>query len=289
MEEETCKICSLCGSKKVKQIDTVANIAKCLDCSYIFVNPRPTKLAIKKYYSQSANFSGWLSLEADFDRLSQRRLDLVRSYKQEGTLLDVGAGVGQFLNFARKYFQIKGTEVAINAIKIAHDKYGIDLSEGEVETMDFGQEKFDVITVFHVLEHVHDPGLLLSKCKSLLKKDGVIIIAVPNDVHKFLKLPLKKLLRFLKIGRFKHYGPFGMEKLDLKRSSGEIHLSQFTNKALSKYFVANNYRIISNSLDPYYVPDNAKNHLKFSVFNLIKRILGVNWYDTMLFVVADKK
>lgn len=287
MTEKKVEKCSLCGGNNIKTIDAQINMAKCFDCGYIFVNPRPSKKAIKNYYSQSANFDGWLALEKDFDSLSQRRLQIVRSFKQGGDLLDVGAGVAQFLHFAQDYFTVFGTEVASNAIKIAREKYGISLWEGEIEFMDMGGKKFDVITLFHVLEHVHDPGLLLERCRKLLKSDGVIIIAVPNDIHKFLKLPLKKLLRFLKIGRFRHYGPFGMEKIDLTRESGEIHLSQFTESSLLKYFRANGCKILLNSLDPYYVPDSSRNRIKFKVFSLAKKIFRKNWYDTMLFVISN--
>jgi len=288
MKKITLNTCCLCGSDRIKKIDSIVNFDKCCDCGYIFVNPRPSKQDIAHYYSKCENFDNWLIQENDFDRLSQRRLKIVRRFKHGGSLLDVGAGVGQFLNSAKKYFKISGTEVSKNAIKIAKDKYSINLLKGEVEKWDTQNKKYDVITIFHVLEHVHDPGLLIDKCRSMLKKNGVIIIAVPNDVNKFFKLPVKRILRILKIGRFKNYGPFGMEKINLDKKSGEIHLSQFTDKVLVRYFRDNRFKILLNSVDPYYVPDSFKNRLKFLFFKLIKNIFCVNWYDTIMFVVKNR-
>lgn len=282
------KTCFLCGDKKIICFDKEINLSICRNCGYIFVDPMPTKSEIKEYYSNNDNYDWWLKREKGFDQLSERRLGIILDYKNHGDLLDVGAGIGQFLNFAKKSFQVVGTEVATSAIKIAKDKYEVKLLEGEVEEMPFSSQKFDVITIFHVLEHVHNPGLLLSKCKSLLKKDGIIVIAVPNDIDKFLKRRLKQVLKMLKIGRFQRYGTSGLEGLDIKKQVGEVHLSQFRQKSLRKYFSDHSYEILAESLDPYFVGISLKDRLKYSFFSGVKKVTGLNLYDTMLYVVRDK-
>ena len=279
--------CSLCESKHITIIDPEINMSKCLDCGHYFINPRPTIERIKKYYTETENFDYWQSLEQDFDALSKRRVRVVKKYRQKGSLLDVGAGIGQFLFFAKNSFQTSGTEVSKIAIKTAKGKYKVNLLEGDLEEINFHKKKYDIITMFHVLEHVHNPGKQLKICRDLLNKDGIIVIAVPNDVKAFLKLPLKRLLRYLKIGRFKNYGRFGMEKIDLEKSFGEIHLSQFTTHALTRFFKKNGFKVLSSSLDPYYVPDNSKNRAKYAFFKFIRTITGRNFYDTIL-IVAEK-
>lgn len=189
------------------------------------------------------------------------------------------------MSYAKKYYKISGTEVSKIAIKIADEKYNIKLIQGE-ENLDL-KEKFNVITIFHVLEHVHDPGGLIKRCYTLLEKEGVIIVAVPNDINKFLKLPLKRLLRFLRIGRFKYYGKFGMEKVDYKNNFGEIHLSQFTEPVLRKAFLDRGFRILNSSLDPYYVPNSLKARVTFKIFSVVKALTGKNFYDTIL-LIAQK-
>jgi SAM-dependent methyltransferase len=284
---EKVKKCSLCESKRIACVDSKIDMCKCLNCGYFFTSPRPNRKSIKKYYSKCDNYDYWISLEKDFDILSLRRLQILRRYIKSGDILDIGAGIGQFLYFAKKYFNIFGTEVATSAIIIAKNKYGVKLAEGDMEDLKFNH-RFDAITIFHVLEHVHEPGELISKCYSLLKKDGIVVIAVPNDINKFINLRTKRLLRFLKIGRFKDYGEFGMAKTNYKENFGEIHLSQFTPIVLEKAFRDRNFKILTNTLDPYYVPTNFRNNLKYWIFLGIKKITGLNFYDTIL-LVAKKK
>lgn len=278
--------CSLCGSLKIAEFDKEIDLKICQECGYIFVDPKPSKEEIKKYYSGNDNYDWWQEREKGFDVLSKRRLDIVMKYKSGGKLLDVGAGIGQFLSFAKKHFDLTGTEVSTHAIKIAKDKYSIGLLEGEVEEMDLGFGNYDAITLFHVLEHVHDPGLLLRKCQSLLADKGILIIAVPNDINKFAKRRIKQLLKRLRIGRFQHYGDSGLTKIDLKKQIGEVHLSQFTQHSLRYYFHNNNLKILADSLDPYYIGNSARDRIKYAVFYAINKIVGKNYYDTMLFVIS---
>lgn len=284
---EKINFCSLCESKKIKTIDPKINMCKCLECGHFFINPRPSIDRIKKYYSESDNFEFWQSLEEGFDALSKRRVELIKRFRTKGDILDVGAGIGQLLFFAKNTFKIHGTEVSKIAIKIAKDKYKMKLTEGDLEEINFKNQKYDIITMFHVLEHVHNPGKQIKICKNLLNKKGILAVAVPNDVHGFLKLPLKRLFRFLKLGQYKHYGKFGMAKIEIDQSMGEIHLSQFTAPVLVKFFEENGVRILFNSLDPYYVPDNFKNRAKYNFFKFLKSITNKNYYDTIL-IVAEK-
>jgi 2-polyprenyl-3-methyl-5-hydroxy-6-metoxy-1,4-benzoquinol methylase len=95
----------------------------------------------------------------------------------EGKLLDIGAGTGDFLVTAKKKgWQVSGVEVSKNARKRAAQKK-VSL-EDSVDT--FKGEKFDVITMWHVLEHISNYQEVLSKCHELLVEEGVLIVAVPN-------------------------------------------------------------------------------------------------------------
>lgn len=97
-----------------------------------------------------------------------------------GRLLDLGCGNGAFLLRARSAgWQTLGVDFDAQAIKAA-EKLGLDVRLGGVEVLDPAVEQFDVITMSHVIEHVHDPVGVLTTCASLLRPGGVLWLDTPN-------------------------------------------------------------------------------------------------------------
>lgn len=108
----------------------------------------------------------------------KRKLKLINSFSQTSkTILDVGAGTGEFLKVCQdNSWEVFGTEPDLDARKIAKNK-GINLQENLSK---INSQKFDIITLWHVLEHVENLQEYIKSLKELLKVDGKIIIAVPN-------------------------------------------------------------------------------------------------------------
>ena len=95
-------------------------------------------------------------------------------------LLDVGCGNGEFLELARlSGWGVVGVDFDPNAVKVARSR-GLDVRQGSVEVIDPAKERFDGITLSHVIEHVHDPLAVLRQCHALLKLGGWIWIETPN-------------------------------------------------------------------------------------------------------------
>ena len=261
---ETLTACNLCGSSNIEVVNEKSNICRCRNCDYIFDSPRPTLAEITQYYSRIDKYDSWLAREKARDALWQRRLRLVRKRTcKKGKLLDVGTGIGQFLHFAKSYFEVSGTEVSQTAIRIAREKYGLNVSQGGLEDIDFKGQKFDVITLFHVLEHVPNVLLTIKKCRALLNTPGFLIIAVPNDVvHGAAKLP----------------------KISLENPDGEVHLSHFRDHVLERFLEKQGFEVVQATLDPYFAVEGReklKNLLRFYCHLLIKKCTGVNHYDCL--------
>ena len=285
MKLEKLKICNLCESNKINFIDRNNNICQCKNCGYVFDNPRPTWDEIISYYSQSDKYDSYFKMEKERDLLWKRRLKLIKKYKRSGNLLDVGTGPAQFLFFAQNYFKVKGTEISESAISIAKQKYNIDVIQGEIESIAFNS-KFDVITLIHVLEHVPSPSLTIKRCKELLNNEGILFIAVPNDLVG-IKSILKRLLSFFKIGKFKNYGMLGLPKLALDKSQNEIHLSHFKASVLEKFLKRNGFKIIDNTLDPDYTAKGIKKVLNVFLYFYclaLMKIFKINLYDKIWIV-----
>lgn len=103
-------------------------------------------------------------------------------YKHDGKLLDVGCGEGIYLDLMQKLgWNVTGVEVDPSAVERARLR-GLLVHHGTLEDQAFTEDEFDVITLNHVLEHVHHPLRLLQECFRVLKPGGIIRIFVPNPV-----------------------------------------------------------------------------------------------------------
>jgi hypothetical protein len=100
---EVLHACPLCEADSLGVLDS--NLCECKRCGYVFNNPRPTLAALISFYSQPTKYDQWLAEEPARDALWTRRLKLLRRIAKPGSLLDVGAGIGQFLSIALSLFQ----------------------------------------------------------------------------------------------------------------------------------------------------------------------------------------
>ncbi|WP_143959275.1 class I SAM-dependent methyltransferase [Litoribacter populi] len=163
-------------------------ICKCKKCELLFTNPRPDIQNIQKYYESE----DYISHKDSATNITNLLYKLVRTYtlkqkvswinqyaSKKGRLLDFGCGTGYFLAQAKDNgWETVGLEPNSSAAKIAKSKNGLNVYS-DPEDLD-AEKKFDFITLFHVLEHVHDLHGTLDKLLGKLKKRGVLMLAVPN-------------------------------------------------------------------------------------------------------------
>lgn len=146
----------------------------------------PIPVDLENYYQSENYISHTDSKKSLLDKAYQavknitlkRKLSLINSFKTANkTILDIGAGTGDFLAVCKKDNWITtGVETNINAINKAAEK-GIFLNE---DLYKIEQKEFDVITLWHVLEHVEKFSNYISTIKKLLSKKGRLVIAIPN-------------------------------------------------------------------------------------------------------------
>lgn len=279
---ETVDSCILCGYQGIKVIDRKASVCKCRNCGHVFNNPRPSRKEIERYYSQASRYDHWLPEEKSRERMWGKRLKMLKKERQSGSLLDVGAGTGHFLRLARESFEVTGNEISTEALRLARERNDIELIHGDLMDIELGKG-FDVITIFHILEHVHDPAALIGRCNWLLADDGILIVAVPNDVHS-LKSYLTRLLALLRVGKWRDYGLSGFPDILNECAVNEIHLSHFTTSTLKSFLSDSGFRVKHTTLDPA----NAGSGLKFMVNEVLYycclclyKLTRVNLYDTI--------
>jgi 2-polyprenyl-3-methyl-5-hydroxy-6-metoxy-1,4-benzoquinol methylase len=190
------KKCPLCKSGHFLNFKEVPDFAvskekfylcQCVDCKLIFTNPRPTKKSISQYY-QSENY---ISHQDKANNLTNLLYKIVRKItikqklkwlkefnKEKSNLLDIGCGTGYFLKEAKDNdWKVTGIEPNPTARKIAKKKKIKVYSDlKKIDTTN----KFQAITLFHVLEHIHSLRKTGKKLVELLEDEGTLYIAVPN-------------------------------------------------------------------------------------------------------------
>jgi SAM-dependent methyltransferase len=278
--------CLVCDNPFPDDADVKNALKACGRCGHVFDSPRPATADIVAFYSRSEQYDRWIDDARSRDRLWQRRVAKLRERCRPGSLLDVGAGIGQFLDHARYLFnEVFGTEVSSSAVDIAKERYHLSLSLGELSDISFDRA-FDNITMFHVLEHVPDPKATLLRCATLLAPGGMLFIAVPNDIES-LKQRAKVLLGRLRIERYAIQGRLALPKITLDGTMPEIHLSHFTTSSLSCLLEATGFEVVDSSIDPYSVAV-GKQRLLDTVLRVTAaacfRVTRTNFYDAIWMV-----
>jgi len=152
----------------------------------LITSPKPDVQNLSKYYESDNYISHTDGKRSLFENAYhfvksialKKKVNLINSLqKEKGTLLDIGAGTGDFLLAAQNNgWQTTGFEPSEKARKIAKNK-GVTFAK---ETTNLPDHSFDIITMWHVLEHVPDLNVQIKELKRLVKPTGTILIAVPN-------------------------------------------------------------------------------------------------------------
>ncbi len=204
--------CSLCGSEKKKVLyhdcrDRMYRkpgrfrIVSCPECGFSCLDPRPTPDEIHQFYE-----GYWLHEQASGETINDINLrgmkegikhfafypyfrkygaagfDLLPENFSGNRLLDVGCGNGGFLkHFQERGWAIYGVDFSPEAISSAKKLLSVDtLYQGELRDCHFKDESFNVITMYHLLEHVYDPIATLEEARRILKEDGLLVLRMPN-------------------------------------------------------------------------------------------------------------
>src|SRR5687767_595472 len=191
--------CPVCNSAEIKNVLQVKDytvsgelftIAECQSCTFRFTQDVPDENAIVPYYKSEDYISHTNTTAGMINSLyhSVRKRTIVRKRKlveentgmKAGKILDVGSGIGSFVSEMKQQgWEATGLEPDADARKVAKDLYDITLGD-TTQLYQLPADHFDAITLWHVLEHVHDLSKYIQQLKTLLKEKGKLFIAVPN-------------------------------------------------------------------------------------------------------------
>lgn len=188
-ESAACPYCGEASAHLVSSTDVNRNTTtqifdyfRCLGCELVFLHRIPQEMG--PFYA-----GGYQTVPPDLSRLralakkEAYRMDTVLKYKKGGRLLEIGPWMGMFSSNAKDAgFDVTAIEMDQNCVTFLRRVIGIKAiqSSEPAKTLDAMSEKFDVIALWHSLEHLPDPWLVLQRAAKLLEPGGILLIAIPN-------------------------------------------------------------------------------------------------------------
>ena len=201
-------ICPLCGGQQLEHALTCTDhyasgeqfeVIRCVHCGFLMTQGVPVEAEIGKYYetpdyiSHSDTQQGLMNRVYHWVRqyMLSRKAALVKrvSGLSEGSLLDYGTGTGYFANtMVCQGWKVKAIEKSPQARAFAKKQFGLNV-EAEHSLKDYPSMSLDVVTLWHVMEHLEHLNEMWETLHRILKDKGVLIVAVPNpesyDARKY--------------------------------------------------------------------------------------------------------
>ena len=286
---KNCPICS--GKQLIKKLTCVDHskskekftIVSCGTCSFTFTNPRPKTNSLSEYYKSETYISHTNSKKGITNFLYQivrkysirKKLSLITAICKTGSLLDIGCGTGEFLNTCKKNGYItKGVEPSKIAREQAIENFNLSVTK-ETNLKGFEKDSFEIITLWHVLEHMPEINTQIQNIKKVLKSNGTLIVAVPN--HKSWDANYYK----------EYWAAWDVP----------IHLWHFSKTTITTLFKNNGFKLIKTKamiFDSFYVSllseefkHSKKHFIQAFLIGLISNIVGFftkKGYSSMIYI-----
>jgi SAM-dependent methyltransferase len=207
--------CLICSSSELKPLKDYqkAHLCKCNACGFVFAHRIPTEQELIDYYDGYGR-NDYLS-PVTIKRYNEL-LDAMEPFRETNKLLDVGCGIGYFLEVAKERgWEVHGTEYTDRAIEICEGK-GISMKQGKLDPSNYEPESFDVITSFEVLEHINNPVEEITNFNTLLRNGGLVYLTTPN-FNSLLRHRLKERYDVITYPEhLSYYTPSTLKKLFVK-------------------------------------------------------------------------
>jgi len=274
--EEAYSQCPICKSNAIQEYHfdyTGINISRCKDCKVQFMNPVYSDAYLNEYYN---NYTGDEYSKKVVDEQHFTANDYLKIVEKHlghtGSMLDYGSGNGEHSKVGmQRGWDVVGYDVDCEVAKTISEKYNYKYVCGDFEKVDWQSQKFDLIYANQVVEHLKSPIESLRTVHSLIKDDGLFLVAVPN-IHSL-----------------SHRIKFFQEKMGFRKSKigkyydTEHHVFYYDKKSISNMLRLAGFSVI-------YTANSRKAKLnqnrisKFIRRNIIEKIIP----NSALFVLAKK-
>lgn len=266
----TCPVCSSSALRPYKQstfetqkisaeqIKITANeygenwdLSLCLNCSHVFANPAPTPHFIQSLYSQVED----PLYEDEFEGRSKNFLKILSRLEKicpnKGTLFDVGAATGILIHLARdRGWDADGIEPSAWAVKLAKEKYALNIKQGSFEKASLPSNQYDAVTMVDIVEHVSSPLEAVQRAFEILKPGGILCLVTPD---------IKSLAARITRAKWWHFRPGHLGYFTARSLQKLLDLAGFTIVKKKKYsWTFSAYYLISRKKWLRFLTKNAR-------------------------------
>jgi len=270
--------CPNCNKKKNNTlfVKDFFNYRKCSVCSLIYVSPILKEKNIIQLYKNSSYSNSWgkiLSNKIEY-KFNQKKFDnlllnIKRITKAKGKALDIGCAVGQFLDTLKKDgWDTYGIELNDQERKVAQKKKH-EVYDKKIELDYLPEKKFNLVSILEVLEHVYSPIDVIKSIHKILKKNGLLVVIVPNVGSLAANIMQSRCNMFLGMSHITMFDLKTLKNLIERYSFKQVYCSSIT----SELSVINNYL---NMEDPYLGSSKKQNILlkNWSEKKILKDLKG---------------
>lgn len=220
-------------------------IIRCIHCKLTYtqdvISSRGTiredsKKFVREYMAEASRYREY------FDSI----ITIIRKYKKPTVLLDVGCGIGVFLQAVKEAgWKTIGVDMSKSAVTYARSR-GLDIRLGKIEELSLKRESFDVITLFQTIEHIEDPIKTLKKIHTLLRKGGILVMTTPNEESLMARLLGRLWFGYRNIEHLYFFNKQSLTAMQKRAGFKKISVNTENGRALSMPWV------LTRLLDYYY-------------------------------------
>jgi len=260
--------CPVCNSKSIEKLQN--KLSRCKTCSLQFL----TNFETPEYYNQIYNknyfngdvYKNYLKEEEYRRKLFKSKIELIKKYiPAEGSVLDVGCGMGFFLmEMKKRGYHVDGLEISEYAAGIASEKVDTRIKSGDLADISFKLKQFNIVTFWDVLEHIYDPVESLKRVLRIIKNDGVLVIETLNTSSLTARLLKEKWPLY--------YPPY--------------HIYYYNQSSMSRLLENTGFRIVKTfPVQTYIKSSSGYRALRYFRYPVIRDLVGLFFDDVMIYVV----
>lgn len=232
--------CNLCGKNETRPYLTIKdslhgipfNLVSCLNCSLVYINPRPKMTDLSMFYPETlVSYQFEIKpqkiklpikdriishITKSFNMSRVKAIASLVKITSTTKILDIGCGKGAFLYLLKEKFhgQPKGLDFDKKCVEYCQETLDLDVSRGDINNLEESKkDSYDIITMWAYLEHEPDPISTLKKVRNLLSDDGLLLIEVPNEPSLENKLFGKKSFLYEVPVHMYNFSPLTLAKL----------------------------------------------------------------------------
>ncbi len=251
----------------------------CPECGLVSMHPQPTEEELLRFYASEYYGEG----DAKFDQVTEGavamfvwwRARLLQGFlPQAGKLLDVGCGRGNFLAAMTKLgFNVYGTELTESSAARSRRKFPDRVFTGDVTSLKLDDNSFDMVTLWHVVEHLRDPALVLKEVHRILKPGGRVVLAQPNIDSLQAALGGSKWFHLDIPRHLFHFSPRSLRHLLTKTGFTVIRESQYS-------IEQNPFGLLQSFLNRLGLPQNHLYHVLKNEGFKVSLLSRIGWMVT---------